>query len=147
MIKIETITEELAEILTGTGIFLVDVKVDKSNRITVHVDRQEGITIDDCVVVSRALEGRLNRDEEDFALEVSSPGLDAAFRVPDQYRKNIGKMLDVKCRDGNSYTGILKDAGDDRILLELPAAGKDKAAVQEELRLEDIVTARLHLQF
>ena len=88
MIEKEIIEGHLREILSTKDIFLVEVKVDSSSKIRVHIDKMEGISIDDCVGVSRELEGKLDRDQEDFALEVSSPGLDAPFRVREQYVKN-----------------------------------------------------------
>ena len=109
MIEKETVNANLTGILEEIGVFLVDIKVDSNNRILVHVDKMEGISIDDCVRVSRALEAKLDRDMEDFALEVSSPGLDAPFRVLRQYEKSIGKMVSVKCTDGSQFQGLLKE--------------------------------------
>ena len=95
MIDPYKIEAHLREILAEAGCFLVDIRVDKSNKILVHVDRDAGVSIDDCVLISRNLEARLDRDMEDFALEVSSPGLDSPFRVIEQYYKNKGKKVRV----------------------------------------------------
>ncbi len=147
MIERETIEAHLKQILTGTEIFLVDVRVDSSNRITVHIDKIDGISIDDCVRISRDLEGRLDRDREDFALEVSSPGLDAPFKVTEQYRKNIGKMVKVQSADGETYLGILKQVEESGIRLEIPAVKKNEEPELKDLAFGDIVTTRIDIQF
>lgn len=147
MIEKETIEARLSEILKGTGIFLVEVKVDNNNKIRVHVDRNEGINIDECVRVSRALEEKLDRDREDFALEVSSPGLDAPFKVPEQYKKSIGKMVSVQCNDGSKILGVLKDANSDRILLELYSGKKGGDPEQQQVAVNEIKSTRIHIQF
>ncbi len=146
MIEKETIEAHLYEIIAGTGIFLVDVKTD-SNRIRVHVDKNDGISIDDCVKVSRALEGKLDRDSEDFALEVSSPGLDTAFKVPQQYEKNIGELVSLQLTDGIKILGKLKETDETGILVEV-ASGK-KGVDPEEMKFsyEEIQSTRIHIQF
>lgn len=107
----------LKEILEAEGCFLVDIRVDKTNRIQVEVDRGTGLGIDDCVRISRQLESRLDRDKEDFALEVSSPGLDSPFKVPEQYRKNVGKEVRVALNDGTTREGELKEVSGSGIVI------------------------------
>ena len=147
MIEKETIEALIAGILEGTGIFLVGIRIDNNNKIQVHVDKDEGISIDDCVRISRALEGKLDRDQEDFAMEVSSPGLDAPFKVLQQYEKSIGKMLSVLCEDGDKILGTLKEANSERILLELPSGKKSVESQLKELTFNEIKSARIHIQF
>ena len=147
MIEKEIIESHLREILSPGDIFLVEVKVDSSSKIRVHIDKMEGISIDDCVGISRELEGRLDRDEEDFALEVSSPGLDAPFRVREQYDKNMGNMVSVQCKDGSKVLGILKEVGDEQVLLEIQSPKKGEAPEQLKLDTEEIISTRLHIQF
>jgi ribosome maturation factor RimP len=120
MIEPSTVRAHLKEILAGTGFFLIDVRVDKSNKIVVHVDRNDGIGIDDCVMISRKLESRLDRDKEDFALEVSSPGLDSPFKVIEQYHKNMGKRVKVIANDGRTTEGLLRKVSDDGIEIDIP---------------------------
>jgi ribosome maturation factor RimP len=73
-IKIEKLVEEF---INGTELFLVAVRISSSGKITILADKKEGITIDECVSISRFIEKNLNRDEEDYELQVSSPGLDS----------------------------------------------------------------------
>ncbi len=147
MIEKEIIEGHLREILSTRDIFLVEVKVDSSSKIRVHIDRMEGISIDNCVGVSRELEGKLDRDQEDFALEVSSPGLDAPFRVREQYVKNMDKMVSVQCKDGSKFLGILKKADEDSVLLEVKPNKKGESPEQLKLDVGEIISTRLHIQF
>ena len=120
MIEPSAVRAHLTEILAGTGCFLIDVTVDKNNKIVVSVDRSESIGIDDCVMISRKLEARLDRDKEDFALEVSSPGLDSPFKVIEQYHKNKGKKVKVVTKDGRTTEGLLRQVSDDGIEMDAP---------------------------
>ena len=147
MIEKEKVKVNLKGILEEMGVFLVDIKVDSNSRILVHVDKMEGISIDDCVRVSRALEAKLDRDLEDFALEVSSPGLDAPFRVPQQYEKSIGKMVSVQCTDGSQFQGLLKEADEKGIQLEIPAGNKGGEPQGQALTFTEIKSTRIHIKF
>lgn len=147
MIEKGNIEAHLSEILAGTGIFLVDVKVDNNKRILVHVDRKEGISIDDCVKVSRALEARLDREQEDFALEVSSPGLDVPLKVPQQYEKSIGKMVSVQFEDNSKILGILKETDEAGILVEIASGKKGVDPEKQKYLFEEIKSTRIHIQF
>lgn len=147
MIERQTLETLLHEVLQGTGIFPVDIRVDSSNRILVQVDKMEGITIDDCARISRELEGRLDRDREDFSLEVSSPGLNNPFRVPEQYRKNTGRMVSVQLKDGGTVLGILKESDDTGIRLEVKSGKKGTGPESRFLKFGEISSARVHIQF
>ena len=143
------IEQHLEGILSGTDIFLVGVKVDKNNRIVVHIDTPGGISIDQCVQVSRDLEDKLDRDSEDFALEVSSPGLDASFRVIEQYRKNIGKDITVVKTNGERLEGRLMETGESGIVLEVVSRKKGQpwSNAMQELTFAEIKSARLNVKF
>ncbi len=143
------IEHHLAGILTGKDIFLVGVKVDNNNKIVVLIDKQEGISIDDCVLVSRELEEKLDRDNEDFALEVSSPGLDAPFRVIEQYHKYVGRKISVVKKDGDKLEGILKEIDKNGIVLEMKKSkkGQQKDQLLYELLFLEIKSVRASIQF
>ena len=119
MITNEIVKNLVLSAISGTAIFIVDVKVDSANRITVEVDQPEGVTIEECVRISRAIESGLDREKEDFELEVSSPGLTCPFKVMEQYRKNCGRQVDVVKRDGQKINGLLQQADDEGIVLEV----------------------------
>ena len=146
----QNIIEHLLEgILAGKDIFLVSVKVDNNNKILVHIDTTEGISIDECIRVSRELEEKLDRDREDFALEVSSPGLDSPFSVIEQYQKNVGKKISLVKTDGEKLEGVLKKTGENGIVLEISRGRKGQPKDQEllELAFTEIKSARASIQF
>ena len=105
MIEKQKIQGLVEEFIKGTGLFLVSVKVSNANRIIVLADKNEGITIDECAAIHRHIENGLDRENEDFELQVSSPGLDMPFGVIEQYFKNEGKKVEVVDNEGSKYTG------------------------------------------
>ena len=88
--------------------FLVSVEISPDNRIVVEIDHADGVWIEDCVALSRYIEERLSRDDEDYELEVGSAGLGQPFKVPQQYINFIGKEVEVLDADGVKVKGILK---------------------------------------
>lgn len=89
--------------------FLVDIQVDDDNKIVVEIDHKDGVIIDDCVSLSEFVNDNLDRDKEDYELEVGSTGLGQPFKVPEQYVINIGEEVEVLDGDGNKVKGILKE--------------------------------------
>ena len=108
MIQKEKVTEIVREWLEGKEYFLVDVEVTPDDRIVVEIDHAEGVWIEDCCELSRFIEDHLNRDEEDYELEVGSAGLGQPFKVEQQYINCIGKPVEVLDADGKKYKGTLK---------------------------------------
>jgi ribosome maturation factor RimP len=107
----------LAEELAESPVFVVKVDVNTQNDIRVLVDNDLGISIDDCVKVSRFIEGSFDREVEDFSLQVSSPGLDHPLMVTRQYVKNVGREVQVKTLEGETLKGKLEAADDQEIAL------------------------------
>jgi len=140
MITTKAIKKLVTACTEGTDIFLVDVVVKPGNSVTVHVDRAEGISIDECVKISRFINGSLDREVEDFSLEVSSPGLGGAFRVKQQYEKNIGRDIEVLYTDGIKVQGKLQSVSDQGITLGLNEGEK-------EIGFEEIKTAKAIISF
>ena len=100
MITKETVASFIAPLLEDSDLFIVDIQVNPGNAIEVLVDKDSGLTIDDCKKVSRAVEGSLDREVEDFSLEVSSPGVGKPLLVKRQYFKNVGRNVAIKTIDG-----------------------------------------------
>ena len=94
--------------LEGKDYFLTDLTISSDDRIVVEIDHEEGVWIEDCVELSRFIEERLSRDEEDYELEVGSAGLGQPFKVPRQYECFVGKDVEVLDADGKKYKGVLK---------------------------------------
>ncbi len=93
--------------ISGTGIFLVDVRLSSTGRITILIDRPEGVKIDDCAMLSRQISNDLREEGGDYELNVSSPGLDMPLLVPEQYLKNEGRIVDVVTNEGERFKGIM----------------------------------------
>lgn len=115
MINKDLIEKLVNEKLAETDSFLVNLSVSPDNKITVHIDNDAGLPISECVNLSRHIEAHLNRDEEDYELQVSSPGLDNPLRMFRQYRKNIGRPVEVLLADGKKIEGKLMAATEDAI--------------------------------
>ena len=126
--------------MAGTDCFLVDVRVSPDNVLTVEIDNEEGVDIDRCVTLHRFLESKLNRDVEDYELEVGSAGITSPFKVLGQYKKNIGNEVEVLTKDGRKLTGILKSADADRFVVTVTRkvkseTSKRKVEVEEDYPL------------
>lgn len=105
--------------LAGTGYFLVDLSVSASNEIKIEIDSVEGVDIDYCMELSRAIEEAFPREPEDYELEVGSAGLTAPFKVRGQYEKNIGNEVEVLATDGKKYKGRLRKVDDDGFTVDI----------------------------
>jgi len=134
----------------GTGLFLVELAVKPGNRISVFIDGDQRVSVETCRLVSRYLEGSLDREKEDFDLTVSSAGADRPLKLPRQYRKNLGNNLEIVTASGEKFTGKLQKAGDDGIELEKTPGGK-KGTRQEmqivKLKFDEIKTAKEVISF
>jgi ribosome maturation factor RimP len=107
MITEKSVINLVEQHIQGTDIFLVEVTVKSGNAIRVHLDRPGGISIEQCAEISRYLNGNLDREVEDFSLEVSSPGVGVPFKVKQQYEKNTGHVIEVILKDGTCKEGKL----------------------------------------
>lgn len=103
MIDKSVVKAVVEEWLQDKEYFLVDIEVSPDDKIVVEIDHVDGVWIEDCVELSRYIESRLSRDEEDYELEVGSAGLGQPFKVPQQYINFIGKEVEVLDRDGKKY--------------------------------------------
>ena len=108
MIDKNVVRDLVEEWLKGKEYFLVDVEISPDDRIVVEIDHADGVWTEDCVDLSRYIEDRLDRDEEDYELEVGSAGLGQPFKVPQQYVNFIGKNVEVLDGDGKKVKGVLK---------------------------------------
>jgi ribosome maturation factor RimP len=146
---VELVSDQLDE-----RMFLVDVQISATGVIRVFIDGFDGITIERCIQISRHLEGNLDREVEDFELQVSSAGLTEPFRVKEQYYKNTGREIEILTNAGEKHKGLLKLATPDYILLETHtrerAEGqKKKELIAREHKLEygEIKSAKVVVSF
>jgi ribosome maturation factor RimP len=108
MIDKNVVKNLVEEWLTGKEYFLVDVVVSPDDKITVEIDHADGVYINDCVELSKFIEDRLDREQEDYELEVGSAGLGQPFKVEQQYHNFIGEPVEVLTADGKKVRGVLK---------------------------------------
>ncbi|GAB1417699.1 hypothetical protein MASR2M12_04640 [Bacteroidales bacterium] len=133
MLEKEQIKQWVEEILEGTDRFVVDIVLKNEDIVYVFLDSDTALTIDHCVEVSRAIETRLNRDEEDVELRVSSAGLDHPLSLPRQYVKNVGRKIRLEMLDGSSHLGKITEAGNQSVTIEIIHEKKHKKIKQEEI--------------
>lgn len=136
------------------SLFLIDFKITEGNQIRVIIDGDKGVTVNDCISVSRAIEHNIDREEIDFSLDVASAGVSEPLSIPRQYIKNIGRTLKVKTQNNDVFEGKLSKADNDKIELNWKARepkpiGKGKVTVNKEAVLEykDIVEATVMITF
>ena len=134
-------------------LFLLDLTVGGDYSIKVVLDGDKGVSLNDCMEISRAIEHNLDREEEDFSLEVTSAGAAAPLVLPRQYQKNVGRKLEVKVSDG-AIEGTLTSVNPDGIVLEWKArepkpVGKGKHTVEkrQEVAFSAIERAKVILKF
>ena len=142
--KIETLVNELVK---ESGIFVVSVRVSSTNKVTVLVDTTAGITIDECASLHRKIKSRMDEENEDYELQVSSPGLDMPFLVPEQYKKNEGKKVEVLDTMGKKRTGILKNitAGGFELETEVRIKGKMDESQEISFNFDQVKSTRIIL--
>lgn len=135
-------------------LFLVDLKFSAGDDITVILDGDNGVTLQDCLDASRAIEFNVDREEHDFSLQVMSAGLSEPLTTPRQFRKNIGRELDILMTDSSEITGELKEVDEEKIILTLKyrkpkEVGKGKTDVVEdrEILYTDIKKALVTIKF
>ena len=128
MIAKSKVTEIVNQWLEGKEYFLVDVTVTNDNRVVVEIDHAEGVWIEDCVELSRFIEANLNRDEEDYELEVGSAGIGQPFKVLQQYINHVGKDVEVLACDGKKYRGVLARAEEESFAVSVQVKEKPEGA-------------------
>jgi ribosome maturation factor RimP len=136
MIVAEHIAEIVSHLIEGSELFLVDVIVKPGNRITVFMDKLESVTINECAEISRAIEKQLNREVEDFELEVSSPGLSQPLKVKQQYFKNVGKEIEIILKTGDKLVGKLLNMNNNEIIIASSRKQKREGKSKPELITE-----------
>ncbi len=135
--KVDNIRQIVEEYLKDTSLFPVTVTLSDSNRISVLIDGDSGVKVSDCMGLNRHLEKELDRDKEDFSLEVSSYGVGSPLLMPRQYIKNTGRLLEVHTLEGERFTGRINTADEEGVEMTIQPEGKRarKAVPQEVIRI------------
>ena len=118
MINKTAVQQAVEEWLEGKDYFLVDVEISADDRISVEIDHAEGVWIEDCADLSRFIESKISREEEDYELEVGSAGLGQPFRVKRQYEIHVGHDVETQTLDGHKYKGTLTSVDDGGFSIE-----------------------------
>ncbi|MDP4239988.1 MAG: ribosome assembly cofactor RimP [Bacteroidota bacterium] len=154
MISKDSIYQAVEQFIADTDYYLVDIKITPDNRIFVEIDSFEGVSIDFCAELNRHIESQIDREIEDYELEVSSAGLTEPFKVLKQYEKNIGNEVEVLTKAGKKITGILIEVHEKEFVLEVeksekPEGAKRKIIVSEKLTFlyEEIKTTKYIIRF
>jgi ribosome maturation factor RimP len=138
MIDKNIISQLVNEKLASSDNYLVDVVIKPGNLIVVEIDNDEGVCIDDCAELSRYVESHLDREVEDFELEVGSAGITSPFKVLRQYIKNIGNEVEMLLKNGTKLSGVLKAADENGVIVTVekqvkPDGAKRKITIEEDL--------------
>ncbi len=142
------IEKYVEEALPGDDYFIVKIDVSSTNVVNVFIDSDEGVKISDCIEISRKINSNYDRDIEDFELNVSSAGFTSPFLKLRQYKKNIGKAIEVLTNDSKKYTGILNLVTEEGIELTLKEffknkkKKKDKEEINLKINFEEIKIAK-----
>ena len=135
-------------------LFLISFEVTEGNAIKIVIDGDNGVLVEDCMFISRAIEHNLDREEHDFALEVASVGATTPFIRNRQYKKNIGRLVEIKAVNNQEFEATLTAANDEEITLNWKARepkqiGKGKVTVQKEVILpyKDIIETKVKIKF
>jgi ribosome maturation factor RimP len=145
----ELIEEKIAD---RPELFLVDVKMLPNNKLIIHVDGDQGISIQDCAAISRHVGFHLEEEntiEKAYNLEVSSPGVGEPLQLNRQYQKNIGRDLGIKLTDGEKKEGKLLSVTENAIVIEeqIKEKGKKAQLLETQIEFNNIVETKVLISF
>ena len=150
MISKKIVLQLIEERIEGTDIFIVDVDISAGNKISITLDADEGLSIEKCMSVSRNVEHNLDREEEDFSLEVTSFGLSNPLQLPRQFQKYLGKKIVVITNEMEKLEGVLLAFDDNGLSLEMELTKKQiKAKVESKINIsfDDIKETKAAISF
>ena len=156
--KIMTFKEKVLELLNEAlkekpTVFLIDVTINEANKITITLDGDTGVILQDCIDISRVIDNNLDREEQDFSLEVASAGVSSPLKLVRQYKKNIGRTLKVKTAT-ETIEAELVNANDEVIELTWSARepkkigkGKETVVKNQQISYSEIKEAIVTINF
>ncbi|QXU41043.1 ribosome assembly cofactor RimP [Pedobacter sp. D749] len=148
--RVAALVEE--KIADRPELFLVEVKMLPNNKLIIHVDGDEGISIQDCVAISRHVGFHLEEEnaiEQAYNLEVSSPGVGEPLKLIRQYNKNIGRTVSIKLKEGLKKEGKLLAVTENNLQIEesVKEKGKKAVAIQTDVPFNDIIETSVLISF
>lgn len=154
MITKELIHSFIDDKLAEDNVFVVEIKVSSSNQIYVEIDSFTGVNIGYCISISRLIEGNLDRETEDFELEVSSSSASAAFKVLNHFYKNVGKEVEISTLENKKVEGLLKEVTDENFVfvseqMEKVEGKKKKQLIVKEqtFKYDEVRAVKLVIKF
>ena len=154
MITKEHILNIANDHLKNSQVFVTGIRIGSDNQINLFIDGDTGVTIKDCVELSRLIEKSLDRDKNDFALDVSSHGAATPLILPRQYPKHVGRNFEIKLKDDSKLEGVLLSSNDDEIKIEFSLRenkpiGKGKITVvkEEVIKYSQIKESKVKLKY
>ncbi|MFT3826420.1 MAG: ribosome assembly cofactor RimP [Chitinophagaceae bacterium] len=151
--QVQAIEKMIQELLAeDPAYFLVEVRIKPTNNVKVFLDGDQGITIEKCIAINRALYKQLEGSGlfpgDDFSLEVSSPGLDEPLKLFRQYQKNVGRAVEVLLKDGAKIEGKLLEVQENAISVEeTKGKNKKKEVIQHQLSFDNIKSTKIQIVF
>ena len=141
-----------ALLANDSGYFLVEIRIKPTNNLKIFIDGDQGISIEKCVQINRALYKKLEESglfpTGDFSLEVSSPGLDEPLKLLRQYKKNIGRQVELILQDGSKKEGRLMEVSEDGIIIEeTKGKNKKKEVINHTFLFDNIKTTKIQVVF
>lgn len=150
--KVEQLVHEFLE--TRKDLYLVDLKISAGDDITVILDGDEGLSLQDCLDASRAVEFNLDREEHDFSLQVMSPGLSEPLKLPRQFKKNMGREIEVLLNSDEKIQGEVVAVDEDKVTIvlkyrrpKLIGKGKEDVVENKEIPYTEIKKALVVIKF
>lgn len=150
--KVEQLVHEFLE--TRKDLYLVDLKISAGDDITVILDGDEGLSLQDCLDASRAIEFNLDREEHDFSLQVMSPGLSEPLKLPRQFKKNMGREIEVLLNSDEKIQGEVVAVDEDKVTIvlryrrpKLIGKGKEDVVENKEIPYAEIKKALVVIKF
>ena len=135
-------------------LFLIDFTINADNKISVIIDGDHGVTVEDCMFMSRNIEHNLDREDDDFSIDVASAGATSPLVNKRQYKKNIGRFLGIKAKSDLKFEGVLSEVNADDVTLEWETkepkpVGKGKILVkkQAKIKYDDVLEAKVIIKF
>lgn len=147
MIDKEVVLGIIKEKLDGSDLFLVDLRIGKDNKISVFIDGDNGVKIQDCIDLSRVIEGNFDREVEDFELSVYSAGIGEPLLLKRQYKKNIGRNITVTTNNDERFEGELLKVDEEKILVRLLPKRKKDLVVEKEIMFDNIKEGKIIILF
>lgn len=131
----------------GAAVYVADILVKSDNRIYVFLESDENVHIEDCITVSKFVENKLDRESEDFELNVSSYGATQPLKFPRQYTKNMGRMLEVIMADDVELVGEIIAADESQVTIKITPKKKKEEPIEMAIPYNEIKEAKIKISF